>query len=176
MDLGAWLRSLGVAEYEAAFREKRIDETVLPKLTAEDLKEIGVGPVGHRRILLEAIAALRADTGDKAQPADIPPTPTAPGVSPEDSNPRSAPLELQATVPECMVPFVPILDKNDEVDPFDMLSGLQIAHRDRVFDVIRYPSVDRLIEVLDKEIISPAQVRFTELLALKAEGVRYRDV
>jgi hypothetical protein len=53
------------------------------------------------------------------------------------TNPRSAPLELQATVPECMVPFVPILDKNDEQEPFAMLQDLQIAHRDRVFDVIR---------------------------------------
>ena len=94
------------------------------------------------------------------------------------TNPRSAPLELQATVPECMVPFVPILDKNDEQEPFAMLRDLQIAHRDRVFDVIRYPypSVGRLIEVLDTEIINPAQARFTKLLALKAEGVRYRDV
>jgi uncharacterized protein YjbI with pentapeptide repeats len=94
------------------------------------------------------------------------------------TNPRSAPLELQATVPECMVPFVPILDKNDEQEPFAMLRDLQIAHRDRVFDVIRYPypSVGRLIEVLDTEIIGPAQARFAELLALKAEGVRYRDV
>jgi uncharacterized protein YjbI with pentapeptide repeats len=92
------------------------------------------------------------------------------------TNPRSAPLELQATVPECMVPFVPILDKNDEEKPFAMLRDLQIAHRDRVFDVIRYPSVDRLIEVLDTEIINPAQVRFAELLALKAEGARYRDI
>jgi hypothetical protein len=75
-----------------------------------------------------------------------------------------------------MVPFVPILDKNDEQEPFAMLRDLQIAHRDRVFDVIRYPSVDRLIEVLDTEIISPAQARFAELLALKAEGIRYRDV
>ena len=47
------------------------------------------------------------------------------------TNPRSAPLELQATVPECMVPFVPILDKNDEQEPFAMLRDLQIAHRDR---------------------------------------------
>jgi uncharacterized protein YjbI with pentapeptide repeats len=92
------------------------------------------------------------------------------------TNPRSAPLELQATVPECMVPFVPILDKNDEQEPFAMLRDLQIAHRDRVFDVIRYPTVDRLIDVLDTEIIRPAQARFAELLALKAEGVRYRDV
>ena len=56
MDLGGWLRSPGLERYEAAFRENEIDERVLPSLTQEDLKEICVGPVGHRRILLEAIA------------------------------------------------------------------------------------------------------------------------
>src|SRR5438067_851137 len=63
MDLGDWLRSLGLEQYEAAFRENEIDDTVLPSLTAEDLKEVGVGPVGHRRKLLDAIAALRAQAG-----------------------------------------------------------------------------------------------------------------
>ena len=43
MDVGGWLRSLGLEKYEAAFRENEIDETVLPSLTAEDLKELGVG-------------------------------------------------------------------------------------------------------------------------------------
>ena len=60
MDLGGWLRSLGLERYEAAFRENEIDETVLPGLTAEDLKELGIGALGHRRKLLDAIAALRA--------------------------------------------------------------------------------------------------------------------
>src|SRR5271169_1933200 len=62
MDLGDWLRSLGLERYEAAFRENEIDETVLPNLTTEDLKELGVNALGHRRILLDAIAALRGDT------------------------------------------------------------------------------------------------------------------
>ena len=57
-----WLRSLGLGKYEAAFRENEIDEAVLPNLTAEDLKDLGVSIVGHRRKLLEAIAALRNDT------------------------------------------------------------------------------------------------------------------
>ena len=61
MDIEGWRRSLGLGRYEAAFRENEIDDTILPKLTAEDLKELGVGPVGHRRKLLDAIAALRAD-------------------------------------------------------------------------------------------------------------------
>src|SRR5262249_48510713 len=84
MDLGEWLRSLGLERYEAAFRENEIGERVLPSLTQEDLKEIGVGPVGHRRILLEAIAALRTDRSSKPPSADTAPTPTAPGVSSED--------------------------------------------------------------------------------------------
>jgi class 3 adenylate cyclase/tetratricopeptide (TPR) repeat protein len=61
MDLGGWLRSLGLEQYEAAFRENAIDHTVLLNLTAEDLKDLGVRLVGHRRKLLDAIAALRAD-------------------------------------------------------------------------------------------------------------------
>jgi uncharacterized protein YjbI with pentapeptide repeats len=90
------------------------------------------------------------------------------------TNPRSAPLELQATVPECMIPFVPILEKGEE--PFSMFRDLWIKHRAWVFDPIRYPSVDRLIEVLDSEIVEPAKVRFVDLLAKKAEAMKVRDI
>jgi class 3 adenylate cyclase/predicted ATPase len=65
MDLVGWLRSLGLGQYEAAFRDNAIDEKVLPRLTAEDLKDLGVGLVGHRRMLLDAIAALRGDANAK---------------------------------------------------------------------------------------------------------------
>ena len=60
MDVKAWLNDLGLGQYEAAFRDNAIDCDVLPSLTAEDLKEIGVAAVGHRRKLLDAIAALNA--------------------------------------------------------------------------------------------------------------------
>src|SRR5580700_7700255 len=75
MDIVVWLRSLGLGKYEAAFRENDIDETVLPNLTAEDLKELGIASLGHRRKLLDAIAALRSDAGkapaaDTAAPSD----------------------------------------------------------------------------------------------------------
>jgi class 3 adenylate cyclase/predicted ATPase len=62
MDISAWLRGLGLERYAQAFRENAIDEAILPKLTAEDLRDLGVTAVGHRRSLLDAIAALRADT------------------------------------------------------------------------------------------------------------------
>jgi hypothetical protein len=48
MDIVVWLRSLGLGKYEAAFRENDIDETVLPSLTHENLKELGVTSLGHR--------------------------------------------------------------------------------------------------------------------------------
>ena len=60
MDIAAWLRGLGLAQYEPAFRENAIDSTVLRNLTAEDLKDLGVVLVGHRRRLLDAIEALGA--------------------------------------------------------------------------------------------------------------------
>jgi class 3 adenylate cyclase/predicted ATPase len=60
MDSGGWLRGLGLERYEQAFRENEIDEEVLPGLTADDLKDLGVALVGHRRRLLDAIAALGA--------------------------------------------------------------------------------------------------------------------
>jgi class 3 adenylate cyclase len=65
IDIGAWLRGLGLGQYEATFRENAINEKVLPNLTAEDLKDMGIGIVGHRRMLLDAIAALYA--AQKAQ-------------------------------------------------------------------------------------------------------------
>ena len=68
MDVGDWLRRLGLEQYEAAFRENKIDDTVLPSLTAEDLKDLGVGFVGHRRKLLDAIAALRAQASAPTPP------------------------------------------------------------------------------------------------------------
>jgi hypothetical protein len=60
MDIAAWLDSLGLGQYEQTFRDNEIDERVLPSLTAEDLKDLGVKLVGHRRRLLDAISALDA--------------------------------------------------------------------------------------------------------------------
>src|SRR6516165_6703052 len=84
MDTVVWLRSLGLEKYEAVFRENEITERVLPSLTAEDLKELGVAALGHRRILLDAIAALCTDAKAKAPSADAATAASAPTASPED--------------------------------------------------------------------------------------------
>jgi hypothetical protein len=62
VDVGEWLNSLGLGQYEAAFQENGVSEDDLPHLTAEDLQDLGVVAVGHRRRLLVAIAKLQNDS------------------------------------------------------------------------------------------------------------------
>lgn len=90
------------------------------------------------------------------------------------TNPKSAPLELQATVPECMIPFRPIIEEGER--PFAMLEDLWIKHREWVFEPIYYSSLDALVGALDEKIIRPAEVRFAELLARKAEKMKGEHV
>ena len=77
---GAWASG----KYEAFFRENDIDETVLPSLTHENLKELGVASFGHRVKLLDAIAALRSDASGKTPSVDATTTSSAPSAYPED--------------------------------------------------------------------------------------------
>lgn len=58
MDVGAWLARLGMGEYAAAFAANHIDASTLASLTADDLRELGVASLGHRKKLLQAIAEL----------------------------------------------------------------------------------------------------------------------
>jgi class 3 adenylate cyclase/predicted ATPase len=85
MDVGGWLRGLGLGQYEEKFRDNKIDADLLPRLTVDDLKDIGVSVVGDRRRLLDAIAAL-----PDAKPADVPASPPkpAPPKGPEVSAER----------------------------------------------------------------------------------------
>jgi class 3 adenylate cyclase/predicted ATPase len=71
MDIATWLQGLGLERYVPAFRDNEIDSEVLPKLTSEDLREIGVAAIGHRRKLLDAIAALGASALTSAVTAAV---------------------------------------------------------------------------------------------------------
>jgi hypothetical protein len=90
------------------------------------------------------------------------------------TNPKSAPLELQAAVPDIMVPFRPIIEEGEK--PFAMLQDLWTRHREWMFEPIYYSSVDVLIGALDEKIIKPAEVKFAELLARKAEKMKGEHV
>ncbi|WP_159718583.1 ATP-binding protein [Geminicoccus flavidas] len=77
MDVRTWLRGLGLGQYEPAFRDNDIDAGLLPTLTADDLRELGVVSLGHRKRLLTAIAALTQPSGLGLPALTLPPTSTA---------------------------------------------------------------------------------------------------
>src|SRR6516164_1100469 len=58
IDIAEWLGGFGLEQYAPAFRENDVDGEVLRRLTAADLRELGVASIGHRRRILDAIAAL----------------------------------------------------------------------------------------------------------------------
>src|SRR5262249_9096087 len=90
------------------------------------------------------------------------------------TNPRSAPLELQATVPDTMVPFAPILHQG--ADPSAMFVDLQNKYDWVLRPVVRYPSVDRLIEVLEDKVVRRAEAKFRKLLARRTRQLRVENV
>lgn len=88
------------------------------------------------------------------------------------TNPRSNPLELQATVPDFMVPMVPILARGEA--PFAMFRDLRAKYH-WVLDPLTYGSTDKLLAVLDVAIIAPAARKRAELLAARAADLKLRD-
>src|SRR5271154_3128292 len=77
MDVGEWLRSLGLGQYEALFRENDIDAEVLPDLSEADFERVGVS-LGHRKRLVKAIAAFEASRSPSSQRSSAPPPLPAP--------------------------------------------------------------------------------------------------
>ena len=125
MDVVVWLRSLGLGKYEAAFRENDIDETVLPGLTDETLKELGVASIGHRVKLLDAIAALRNEGSGKAPTVDAATTSTSPNAHPEDRAVRR-----QVTV--MFSDLVGSTALSARMDPEDLLRTNEISDKTHV--------------------------------------------
>src|SRR3954463_7781316 len=107
MKVVAWLQSLGLGRYEPLFRDNEIDWEILPKLTSEDLKEIGVVAIGHRRKLLDAIASLGA----------VPPAATVKAA------PRDAPAPADAERRQLTVMFCDLVGStalSTRLDPEDL--------------------------------------------------------
>jgi hypothetical protein len=109
------------------FRDNEIDGEVLPKLTSEDLREIGVAAVGHRRKLLDAIAAL----GASASAADVstPPAETTATLAPKGYAERR-----QLTVMFC--DLVGSTALSARLDPEDLREVI-VAYHHAVADIVR---------------------------------------
>ncbi len=134
MDVGAWLRGLGLDRYEPVFRDNEIDAEVLPRLTGDDLKDMGVTVVGHRRKLLDAIDALRV--GGKAPPSRGGEAETGPAPSPALAT--SAPQAERRQLTVVFVDLVGSTALSARLDPEELRQVLR-AHQDVVAgEIVRY--------------------------------------
>src|SRR5262249_47328348 len=103
-------------QYESAFRDNAIDAAILPELTADDLKDLGVNLVGHRRRLLAAIAALRGDHL------------TAPAAPSDQTTPVSVAEHRQLTVMFCdLVGSTQLSARLDPEDLREVIAAYQRA-------------------------------------------------
>ena len=117
IEITDWLRKLGLEQYASAFRDNAIDSKVLPRLTSEDLKDLGITMVGHRRRLLEAIAALSDET-----PATIVEPTSRDALEPANAERR------QVTVMFCdLVGSTALSTRFDPEDLRDVISAYQAA-------------------------------------------------
>jgi SAM domain (Sterile alpha motif) len=94
MDVGVWLRSLGLERYEATFRDNEIDGAVLLKLTVDDLKDLGVAVVGHRRKIMSAIEELNAASVVRADAMKPPQTQAPPSVGASSDGAERRPITV----------------------------------------------------------------------------------
>jgi class 3 adenylate cyclase len=125
MDVAAWLKDLGLEQYVSAFRDNAIDDELLRELTAEDLKEIGVAALGHRKRLLEAIAALRGGAAPASgePPVEARPSPAVPSTP---AAARSEAERRQLTVMFCdLVGSTALAARLDPEDMREVLRGYQ---------------------------------------------------
>ena len=88
------------------------------------------------------------------------------------TNPKSSPLELQATVPDYQIPFVPIIQEGER--PFAMMVDLQKKYN-WVLDTLSYNSIETLIKALKPAIIDPAIQKHNELRLIKAREPKIRS-
>ena len=123
MDVAEWLRGLGLEHYTPAFRDNDIDGEVLRGLTADDLRELGVASIGHRRRLLDAIARLV----DGQPSVEASPAPSAAAVSSEAER-------RQLTVMFC--DLVGSTALSTRLDPEDLREIIAAYHR-AVTEVVR---------------------------------------
>ncbi len=121
VDVGDWLRSLGLGQYEAVFRESAIEADVLPELTDQHLKDLGVS-LGRRLRMLRAIRGLAAGEAVSGQPAAKP-----------EPKPHDAAERRQLTVMLC--DLVGSTAISAQLDPEDMRHVIR-AYQDACSGVV----------------------------------------
>jgi SAM domain (Sterile alpha motif) len=162
MDIVVWLRSLGLGRYEAAFRENEIDDSVLPNLTAEDLKELGVTALGHRRKLLDAIVALRCDASSVTPTVDPATASSAPSAHPEDRAERR-----QVTVMfSDLVGSTALSARMDPEDLREVISAYQKAAKERWYEAETHRIAGEIALMPSNSDAAKAEAFFERALAV----------
>lgn len=140
MDITHWLTELGLERYAEDFAENDIDADVLPELTADDLREIGVASIGHRRKLLSAIEALAGPRPDEPAPQPQPqpeqvtePEPAGPTVQQAMGAPADQGERRHLTV--MFVDLVGSTEMSTRLDPEDWRAFIS-AYQDTVAGVV----------------------------------------
>ena len=117
MNVAKWLRDLGLEQYAPAFRDNDIDGKVLRRLTGDDLRDLGVTSIGHRRRLLDAIATLV----DRHRTIEASPAPSQAPLAASEAERR------QLTVMFCdLVGSTPL---SRRFDPEDLRELIGVYHR-----------------------------------------------
>jgi class 3 adenylate cyclase/predicted ATPase len=143
MDIAGWLRGLGLEQYGRAFEENAIDADILPKLTAEDLKELGVAALAHRKKLLEAIAGLgtsRSGPPIASVPAPAPAT-SAVSRAAEATRTREPERPREAERRQLTVMFADLVGSTGlatRLDPEEMRELLRLFQNTAAGEVIRF--------------------------------------
>jgi class 3 adenylate cyclase len=117
MDVAEWLRDLGLEQYAPAFRDNDIDGKVLRRLTGDDLRDLGVTSIGHRRRLLDAIATV----GDRHRAVEASPAPSQSSLTASEAERR------QLTVMFC--DLVGSTALSGRFDPEDLRELIGVYHR-----------------------------------------------
>ena len=130
VDIAAWLRGLGLEQYEPAFRHNAIDADILTDLSEADLEKLGVALLGHRKRLLKAIASLidgRRESGSVASPRSM---------GPSASLPAPAAERRQLTV--MFVDLVGSTELSHRLDPEAMGDVLKAYHNAVASEIARF--------------------------------------
>jgi uncharacterized protein YjbI with pentapeptide repeats len=90
------------------------------------------------------------------------------------TNPKSSPLELQATIPDYMIPFVPIIHEGEK--SFSMFKDLRSKYSEWVLEELVYDSVDNLINSIEESIVRPALETAKNLRIKRAKAICKRHV
>jgi class 3 adenylate cyclase len=134
VDIADWLRRLGLDQYESVFRDNDVDTETLPSLTADDLRELGVTSLGHRKKLLSAIAALSPTLGRDLEDDRGPPLPEASASRPWMKTGRAERRHLTVMFAD----LVGSTALSVRLDPEDMSEILAAFHRTVAAAVARF--------------------------------------